>query len=183
MTTHHLSTSRKTKAVLCAGAAFAMLLGGGSTYAAWSDQGELALDPADIDTGGWTFDLSQDTVWYDVSPETGGTPVPIADLADFPLVPGDVVQGVVTVDPQLVATMGTYLDASVGAVTVKDQPASPVTWLTANAQASGDAVTVTIEFPYDASNDYASQNGEHVAVDLGALTVTVQQSRPVIDNA
>lgn len=184
MTTH--TTSKKTKAALCAGAAFALLLGGGSTYAAWSEQRDLALDPVDIDTGSWTFDLDSDTDWFDVSPETevagSPVPVPIADLASFPLVPGDRIQGVVTVDPDLVALMGDHLDASVGAVSVKDQPATTVMWLSASAAVSGnDEVTVTIEFPYDATNEYSTQNGETVAVDLGTLTVTVQQVRPALD--
>lgn len=174
------TTGRKTKAVLCAGAAFALLLGGGSTYAAWSDNDTLTPAPADISTGSWSFTLDSTTEWFDVSPETDG-PVAI-DPTTFPLVPGDKIQAVTTVSMSLDDVEGTYLDATVSAVSVKTDAEASVSWLTADAAVVDDTIVVTIEFPYE-NSAYATQSSQPVEVDLGSLTVTVTQVRPALDGA
>ncbi|MCL2849965.1 MAG: alternate-type signal peptide domain-containing protein [Micrococcales bacterium] len=178
--TSTISTGRKTKAALCAAAAFALLLGGGSTYAAWSEQAAHTPTGVQVDTGGWTFTLGSTTQWYDISPETGAVPVAI-DLATFPLVPGDVIKGVSTVTMAMGTVEGEHLEAEVSAVDIQTGASVPVTWLDVDASVSGDELTVTIAFPYDATNAYTVESGEHVAVDLGTLTVTVTQVRAALD--
>jgi len=169
--------------IAVAATAVALALFGASTFAAWSEEGVLPLEAADISTGHWTFALSDETSWYDISPELDDSsgeivPVPIT-LSEFPLVPGDVIQGVIKVTADLTNLVGEHLDAEVGKVTVADGPVSPVAWLTASAAVTGgDEVTVTIEFPLDNTNDYDTQsNLDDVSVALGKLGVTVTQVR------
>ncbi|MCL2667553.1 MAG: hypothetical protein FWF02_07580, partial [Micrococcales bacterium] len=115
-------------------------------------------------------------------PETGSTPVAIT-LADFPLVPGDKIQGVTTVDAVNLTldAKGTHLKAEVSELSVKSNASTAVEWLRADADVVDGEVVVTIEFPYDKDNNYATESGHPVAVNLGKLTVTVTQVRPALD--
>lgn len=90
----------------------AVLLLGGSTFALWSAQSEVAGGSI---TSGNVDVLVAEGAWQDVSPEHDA-PVDIADLASFAMVPGDVLQGTFAVD---VAGLGDNFFASlaVGFVT------------------------------------------------------------------
>jgi alternate signal-mediated exported protein len=189
--------SSKTKAAICGAAALAMLIGGASTFARWTEQADKDLTPVDVTTGSWTWEVSQTEEWYDISPEVTTDPwleadgVLIgADLADFPMVPGDIVKGVIAVSIDDLVTVGTHLEAEVTAVDIDGQPVN-TGFLVAVADIDDDGnLVIKIEFPYTDGDpghlgDYEAQNGVDngpFSVNLGSLSVTVTQVRDAYDN-
>lgn len=103
-TTHH----RRTKGLIAIGAGAALLIGG-STFALWTAQSDIAAGT--ITAGDLDVAVAAGT-WSDVSAEHE-TAVAIPALADFRLVPGDIIEGEFPVD---VAALGDNLvaDLTVG---------------------------------------------------------------------
>lgn len=107
-TTTTTTRHRRTKGLIAIGAGAALLIGG-STFALWTAQSDLAagtITAGDLDV------LIAAGAWNDISAEHA-TPVSIPTLADFRLVPGDVIEGEFPVD---VAALGDNLvaDLTVG---------------------------------------------------------------------
>lgn len=103
-TTHH----RRAKGLIAIGAGAALLIGG-STFALWTAQSDIAAGT--ITAGNLDVAVAAGT-WSDVSTEHE-TAVAIPALADFRLVPGDIIEGEFPVD---VAALGDNLvaDLTVG---------------------------------------------------------------------
>lgn len=95
--------NKATKGAIAAGAAGILLLGGAGTFALWEDTD--AIDPAVISTGVLTLGVAAGE-WKDVTAPL--TPVSIAEIADFDIVPGDTVTYTA---PVTVTTEGDNLDA------------------------------------------------------------------------
>lgn len=91
-TTNTTSSSRTKGAIALATGA--VLLLGGSTFALWTAQSQVA--GGTITSGNVDVLVSEGT-WQDVSPEHAA-PIDIADLADFTMVPGDALRGTFAVD-------------------------------------------------------------------------------------
>lgn len=99
--------TRRTQGILAIGAG-ALLLVGGTSMALWSAGSTVA--GGDITAGNLDVKVAAGA-WQDVSTEHAA-PVDIADLADFRIVPGDILEGTFPVD---VAALG---DNFVGDLTV-----------------------------------------------------------------
>jgi alternate signal-mediated exported protein len=99
--------TRRVQGILAVGAG-ALLLVGGSSFALWTVQSNVAGGTI---TAGNLDVVVADGTWQDASSEHAA-PVDIADLADFRIVPGDVLEGTFPVD---VAALG---DNLVGDLTV-----------------------------------------------------------------
>lgn len=82
-------TSKKTTQVAVASVLGLALLAGGSTYALWSAT-DTADTAATITTGDLQVTAGSVQNWFDVSDEAN--PVEITDLANFRIVPGDVLE-------------------------------------------------------------------------------------------
>lgn len=96
MTSTTTTRNRRTKGIIAIGAGAALLLGG-STFALWTAQSDIA---AGAITAGNLDVAVADGTWNDVS---SAAPVAIPALADFRMVPGDVIEGEFPVD---VAALG-----------------------------------------------------------------------------
>ncbi|QAY69385.1 hypothetical protein [Xylanimonas protaetiae] len=66
---------QRVRALLCASAAAAVLIGGGSTYALWSETGSRDIeDDISITAGSWEWSIEASQItWYDSSVEHDGT--------------------------------------------------------------------------------------------------------------
>ncbi len=82
--------NNKTKGVI-AGIAGLALLGGGTTFALWSDS--ATLTGATITNGNLDVTATGTMAWADVSSDTVGAPVSIPIIADWQMVPGDALEG------------------------------------------------------------------------------------------
>ena len=82
--------NNKTKGVI-AGIAGLALLGGGATFATWSDS--ATLGGATITNGNLDVTATGSMAWSDVSSDTVGAPVAIPNIADWRMVPGDTLEG------------------------------------------------------------------------------------------
>lgn len=91
--TTNTTRNRRTKGIVAI-ASGALLLAGGSTFALWSAQSDV--DGGTITAGNIEVVVAEGT-WQDVSPEHADS-VDIANLADFRILPGDVLQGSYPVD-------------------------------------------------------------------------------------
>jgi len=81
--------TKKTRALVTAGAGAAVLLASGATFALWQDTTELTS--TSVQTG--TLELDGATLtWSDISPDAVNPGV--IDTSEFLMVPGDHVQGV-----------------------------------------------------------------------------------------
>ncbi|RZI80747.1 MAG: alternate-type signal peptide domain-containing protein, partial [Microbacterium sp.] len=87
-TTTTRTRTRRTQGLIAVGAG-ALLLVGGSSFALWTVNSQVAGGTI---TAGNLDVLVAAGAWQDVSPEHAA-PVDIADIADFLLVPGDVLEG------------------------------------------------------------------------------------------
>ncbi len=107
-TTTTTTRNRRTQGLIAVGAG-ALLLVGGSSFALWTVNSQVAGGTI---TAGNLDVLVASGTWQDVSPEHAA-PVDIADIADFRIVPGDVLEGTFPVD---VAALGDNLvaDLTVG---------------------------------------------------------------------
>src|SRR5690606_2413486 len=82
--------NNKTKGVI-AGIAGLALLGGGTTFALWSDS--ATLTGATITNGNLDVTATGTMAWADVSSDTVGAPVSIPSIGDWRMVPGDALEG------------------------------------------------------------------------------------------
>ncbi|WP_147915465.1 alternate-type signal peptide domain-containing protein [Ruania zhangjianzhongii] len=130
---------KKTTGVI-AGIAGAALLMGGTTFALWSDSD--TVDGAQISSGNLDVavigDAGSQWSWKDISADRTDKSHEI-DLADFRIIPGDVIEGTVALDVALegenmVAALGAELGAASGELTnldidvaVTDSTGAPVT--------------------------------------------------------
>lgn len=161
-TTTTTTRNRRTKGLIAIGAGAALLIGG-STFALWTAQSDIAAGT--ITAGNLDVAVAAGT-WSDVSAEHA-TPVAIPALADFRLVPGDVIEGEFPVD---VAALGDNLvaDLTVGF-------ASPSGALLADLE--GVSVTYSI---LDA--DGAVVGGGDTVTVLSEDSVVVAPGAVVVDN-
>lgn len=167
------------KGVLALAAAGLLLGGGASTYALWSDT--VTLNGGNINSGQLQLVDTTAGAWYDVST---GTAAPIADIAAFQVVPGDIIEyrvsstveaegenltatlaadpASVTGDPALLADMDVTTAVLVGG-----------TAQTAITEANdGEQVDVNVTFAFDE----ASGNGTQLqSLDLSALELSLTQ--------
>ena len=171
--------NKSVKGAIALSAAGLLLLGGGGTYALWSD--EVELNGGAVSSGQLQFTGTTTGTWNDVS---SGTPVAIADIADFLVVPGDTLtytlattlraQGEnleatlaadpasVTGDAELLADMAVTTAVSTGG-----------TALTAITEANDNAVIdVVVTFVFDEASTNETQLE---SLDLSALELTVNQ--------
>lgn len=159
-TTTTRTRTRRTQGLIAVGAG-ALLLVGGSSFALWTVNSQVAGGTI---TAGNLDVLVAAGAWQDVSPEHAA-PVDIADIADFRLVPGDVLEGTFPVD---VAALG---DNFVGDLTVGF--ASPSGALLAGVEG------VTVEYsiidaggnPVGAGDTVSVLSADSTAVVPGAVTI------------
>jgi spore coat-associated protein N len=169
------------KGAIALGAAGLLLLGGAGTYALWSDS--VTLDGGTINAGQLDLAVTSPGAWADVST---GTPVAIADIDAFPVVPGDVLTyslsatltaegenleatlaadpASITGDADLLADMTITTAVSTDGVAIT----GPIT--EAN---DGDEidVVVTLTFAEDSGNETQTDD-----LDLSAFALTVNQN-------
>ncbi|MCX7522879.1 alternate-type signal peptide domain-containing protein [Microbacterium sp. STN6] len=172
--------NRLTKGII-AGAAGIILLGGGATFALWNDS--ATAGDGTITSGTLSLAPKAGGGWSDIST---GTPVAIADLTNYLVVPGDVLQ--FTKDYTINAT-GDNLEATLSVVDPVTSSTDPdlktalqVTSAFTGA-ASGDTITdadnaktvtatVTVTFPEGSVTNTVAQAQ---SIDLSGTTVTLQQ--------
>lgn len=173
--------NKTLKGVVALVAAAMLLLAGYGTYALWSDS--ETLDGGDINSGQLELQGTGAGVWRDAS---GGAPgTVIEDIAEFNIVPGDVLTYTLT---RTVAATGNNLVATLAAdeASVTGDPelladVEVTTGITINGTAAtaiteandGQTIvaTVTIDF------DEASTNETQLeALDLSALELTLTQN-------
>lgn len=180
--------NKATKGAIAAGAAGILLLGGAGTFALWEDTD--SVDPASISTGVLTMGVGAGA-WYDA---TAGTTGPIANIANFDIVPGDTITYTV---PVTITAEGDNLDgefkiektafeaaAETAApylnVTVASNAAS-VPGLTVNgttgvitfATATTYTVNVTVTVVFENVGGVVGQNAD---IDLTALALKLEQA-------
>jgi len=90
--------NNKTKGVI-AGIAGIALLGGGTTFALWSDS--ATISGGTITNGNLEVEAIGPLTWADVSSDVSGTPVAIANIANWRMVPGDTLEGSQDLDVQV----------------------------------------------------------------------------------
>jgi alternate signal-mediated exported protein len=188
-----MARSRTSGKTLVAGAAagilgVALLAGGGGTFAVWSDT--ATVTPGTITAGTLAVEIDGQGTWT-------GHDGPIADIAAYRIVPGDVLTYTLPVGVQiegdnlkakLGAQLGTGADAVTGfgagglgdlfeiGLAVTDPTGDPVA-LPQNVpsfpvQESGTyTVTATFAFP----DGTAGQLGQGQAVDFGTFTMRLEQ--------
>ncbi len=171
---------KPVKGVIALGAAALLSLGGLGTYALWSDS--VVLSGGTLNSGRLEFTGTTTGSWADVS---SGTPVPIADISTFLLVPGDVLTytlattiqaegdnlaATLAADPSSVTGDAALLaDVSVTtAVTVSGTPITAVT--DAN---DGQQVDVVVTFDFTETSLNATQLQ---SLDLSGLQLTLTQN-------
>jgi alternate signal-mediated exported protein len=168
------------KGAIALGAAGLLLLGGAGTYALWSDS--VTLGGGSINAGQLDLAIAAPGAWADVST---GTPVPIANIAAFRIVPGDVLtyslsatlqaegdnlEATLAADPASISGDAALL-ADIDIDTDVSIDGTDVTVITdAN---DGDTVDVVVTFDFDE----ASGNGTQLdALNLTAFALTVNQN-------
>jgi alternate signal-mediated exported protein len=83
-------TTKKTKALVAAGAGAAVLLASGATFALWQDTDSIA--GAEVNTGSLSIDAGE-LEWTDRSTDGNNNVGDSIDINTFRLVPGDVIRG------------------------------------------------------------------------------------------
>jgi alternate signal-mediated exported protein len=168
------TTKPRPKTWLAAGAGAALLLGTGATFATWTAQDTVT--GGTITTGRLAV-TADELAWTDISPDGSGATV---DIEDFELVPGDVLQGRTSVHTELAGT-NLRADLSLGHagdlpewlavdVSFEDAPEGG----TVPVDASGTVpLVVTVELPVEETQHMTER------IDLGMLTVTLSQVRPL----
>ena len=186
--------SRKTSRnkIMGLAAAGVLMLGAGSTFAAWTETGDRSAGSETVTTGEWEWDVTTASAWFDVSPEldadedgTVDEAERVAiDLSTFAIVPGTIIQAEISVDADIIATIGEWLDAQVASVEVSTGPTADAAFVnvTADVNSTGDGLVVTLEFPFT-NTDYENQSAQQIVLDLGEITVTVVQVRPALDGS
>lgn len=180
--------NKATKGAIAAGAAGILLLGGAGTLAKWEDTD--SIDPASISTGVLTLGLGTGT-WYDA---TVGTTGPIADIANFDIVPGDTITYTTTAtitaegdnldglfkiektDFETAAeTAAPYLNVTVSsnAASVPGLSVDGTTGVITFTNATTYAVTVTITVVFEDVDGVVGQNAD---INLTALALKLEQA-------
>lgn len=154
--------NRRTKGIIAIGAGAALLVGG-STFALWTAQSDIAAGSV---TAGNLEVAVADGVWNDVSAEHA-TPLAIPALADFRIIPGDVIEGSFPVD---VAALGDNLlaDLTVG-------------FTSPSGELLADLEGVTVTYSILDADDNVVGTGDTVSV-LSADSVVVSPGAIVVDN-
>lgn len=168
------------KGAIALAAAGALLLGGAGTYALWSDS--VTLDGGSINAGQLDLSVIGSGAWADIS---SGTPVPITDIADFLIVPGDVLTYSVSAE---VRAVGDNLEATLAAdpasITSDDELLGDIdittdvsidgTDVTVITEANDeDTVDVVVTFTFDAASTNVTQTD---AINLAEFALTVDQN-------
>jgi alternate signal-mediated exported protein len=167
-----------TKGAIATGAGIVLLLGGAGTFALWNDS--ASVSGGSIASGTLTIDQDGAGSWSDVS--VSATPVAILDIDGFLVVPGDVIEFTQSFE---VGATGDNLEATL------DVDDTTIDWGAWDGIASADVtvnggvaeitdandgdvivVTVTFTFPYDLTDQNATQGA---TVDLSDLEITLTQ--------
>lgn len=173
--------SNFVKGALALVTAVVVLMAGYGTYALWSDS--ETLDGGAVSSGQLAFEGTAPGVWADASDGLPGDP--IADIATFQIVPGDVLTYTLTRTVQasgdnLVATLTADPSSITGdpelladvavttGVTVDGAAAGPIT--EAN---DGQAVVATVTLTFDEASTNETQLQQ---LDLSALELTLTQN-------
>lgn len=165
------STRRAAKALAAAGLGVVLLAGAGGTFSLWSDSESISTGT--ITDGSLTLDVTPGS-WT----EQDGTP--IADIADFRMVPGDTVIFEATATPTIVGDnlQATLVGEFVGEGAHWDiEAVLPGGGVLTDAD-SGVAhdVAVTVTLPVESGNESQEQ-----ILDLGSIALTLQQVDPASD--
>lgn len=200
--------NKATKGAIAAGAAAVLLLGGLGSLAVWNDS--ETLGGGTITSGDLSLELVPNTAaWVDASDDVnGGVDLPIADIANFRVVPGDVVAYTAQFDikaegnnltANLTAdtanvTAGTDSDELLAAITTSVSATSPTLGalpttgtgaavITApNTAAEDQRITVRVEFAFDVTTGDAPGSGDDAQnqnINLSNFTLDLTQIRPL----
>jgi alternate signal-mediated exported protein len=169
------------KGAIALGAAGLLLLGGAGTYALWSDSVDLA--GGTISSGQLEFVDTTAGVWRDASDGTPGVVIP--DIAQFVIVPGDVLtyslsttlrasgdnlEATLAADPNSI-TGDADLLADIDVTTDVTSGGTAISAITeANDQ---DVIDVVVTITFDEASDNDSQLDD---LDLTNLELTVEQN-------
>lgn len=169
------------RGAIALGAAGLLLLGGAGTYALWSDS--VTLDGGTINAGQLDLAVSTAGAWADVST---GTPVPIDNIDDFPIVPGDVLTYSLSATLQAEGdNLEATLEADPTSITADEGLADDITVTTAVSTGGvaitgpitddndGDVIDVVVTLTFDEGSGNESQLDE---IDLSNLHLTVNQN-------
>jgi len=175
-----------TKATI-AGAAGILLLAGGTTFALWSDS--ATVNGGSVTSGTLALEATGTPAWNDTST---ATPVPIADIAAFRIVPGDTVEYTssftvsatgdnLTADLDVSDPVAATGDAALIAATTvtqsfTDENGDPVADGQITSDNDGDVINVTVTIAFSSATTGTTAQNE--TLDLSDLTVTLQQTRP-----
>ncbi|OZC71096.1 hypothetical protein CH251_16635 [Rhodococcus sp. 06-462-5] len=196
--------NKATKGAIAAGAAAVLLLGGLGSLAVWNDS--ETLDGGTITSGDLSLELVPGSVaWFDSSDDVnGGVDLPIADIAAFRIVPGDVVAYTaqfnieaegnnltanLTADTSSVAAgpgSAELLAAITTSVTAEGATSGPLPTtgdgsavITApNTAAENQVLDVRVEFVFDVDTD--GLDAQNQSIDLAAFTLDLTQIRPLV---
>ena len=166
-------TTKASKRLAAAGVGLALMLGvGGGTFALWSDTD--ALTGGTITSGDLDITATGATSWADVSADMGkGASLPIADIADFLIVPGDTLERTQDVTVKLT---GDNLKATLTLANLGNgAPGSLITNDGANSVKATNVVTDSTGKTVDASGVITLVSADYAAhtntVPSGAVTV------------
>lgn len=175
---------KSTKGLIAAGAGIALLTGVGGTFAEWRESQDV---PGGTVTAGhldWTVATG---AWNDIT--TGSSsPVAIATIADFRMVPGDILEYSTTITPDLVgdnltATLTAEIAGATGTlvddvtITAEVNDSGAATMQLTPADTTDIPVTVTVAMPFDLGGDgVAGDAGEDELLDLTSLTLDLVQN-------
>lgn len=173
------------KAAIAAGAAGALLLGGAGTMALWSASDDV--DAGTVSTGHLTLDASAAGTWSDIS--VGAATTTFVPGTDH-IVPGDVLAYSQTVTigadgknlkGDLVATGltgGSALPAGVSIDVDVDDSAVGVSHDAGGIITFGAADTYEVPVTVTLTFDEAATGSMDAAIDLGSMSLTLNQVRP-----
>lgn len=166
-------TTKASKRLAAAGVGLALMLGvGGGTFALWSDTDTLT--GGTITSGDLDIIATGATSWADVSDDMGkGASVPIADITDFLIVPGDTLERTQDVTVKLT---GDNLKATLTLANLGNgAPGSLITNDGANSVKATNVVTDSTGKTVDASGVITLVSADYAAhtntVPSGAVTV------------
>lgn len=172
--------NNKVKGAAAAAAAGVLLLGGYGTLAQWGD--EASLNGGSVNAGQLKLSNATAGVWKDAS---GSEPVVIESIADFKVIPGDVLTYELSADidasgANLSATLQADESSVTGdeelltdmdvatAVTIDEEPAAEI-----SEDDDGKTIDVKVTFTFDSDASNASQLQ---ALDLSDLELALTQS-------
>jgi alternate signal-mediated exported protein len=169
------------KGAIALGAAGLLLLGGAGTYALWSDS--VTLDGGTIGAGQLDLAVTTAGTWADVST---GTSVPITNIDDFLLVPGDVLTYSLSATLQAEGdNLEATLEADPTSITAEEGLDDDITVTTTVSTGGvaitgpitedndGDVIDVVVTLTFDEESGIESQLD---TIDLSDLKLTVNQN-------